>query len=381
MSDFREFVDFIRSLYGGRDKIPLHEPRFSQRERENVLAAIDSTFVSSVGAFVGEFERRVAMFTGAGHAIATVNGTAALHVALLLAGVKPGDLVITQPLTFVATANAIRYCGADPVFVDVDADTLGLSPASLQQFIDRECTPNGEGLIHRASGRRVATCLPMHTLGHPVRIDLIVDICLDAGITLVEDAAEALGSYYQGRHVGTFGRLGVLSFNGNKTITTGGGGMILTNDSALSAQALHLTTTAKKPHRWLYEHDQTGFNYRLPNLNAALGCGQMEALPVLLADKRAVAAEYQAWCGAHGFDFIAEPKGSRSNYWLNGIRLADAVQRDAFLKHTNDCGVMTRPLWMPLHQLPMYSQCPKADLSNAERLFAQVVNIPSSARS
>jgi len=348
-------------------------------EKQRVGEAIDSTFVSSVGAFVTAFERAIADFTGARHAVATINGTSALHAALLVAGVEPGEMVITQSLTFIATCNAIHYCGAEPVFVDVDEATLGLDPVEVSRWLDQHAERRDDGAYEKISGRRIRACVPMHTLGHPVRIKELCAVCDAWGLVLVEDAAESLGSYVDGRHTGTFGRLGVFSFNGNKVITTGGGGMIVTDDEALAKRAKHLTTTAKKPHPWAFEHDEVGFNYRLPNLNAAFGVAQMERLPNLLESKRGVAERYVQWCEAHGWSFVHEPSGARSNYWLNALRLQDVATRDAFLAATNQAGVMTRPLWTPMHRLPMYADCPCGPLLVTEALADTLVNIPSSA--
>ncbi|MDM7322985.1 MAG: LegC family aminotransferase [Gammaproteobacteria bacterium] len=375
------FIRFVRELYGEPTaSIPLHAPVMGAREKARVGEAIDSGFVSSVGAFVTEFERQVAAFLGSRYAVAAVNGTAALHAALVVAGVRAGDLVLTQSLTFVATCNAIHYCGAEPVFVDVDEETLGLSPEALVDWLAEHAERRDDGAYARDSGRRIRACVPMHTLGHPVRIEKIAAICNAWGIDLIEDAAEALGSVRNGRYCGTFGRLGVFSFNGNKIITTGGGGMIVTDDEDLARRAKHLTTTAKKPHPWAFEHDEVGFNYRLPNLNAAFGVAQMERLPELLADKREVAAAYARWCAAQGVAFVHEPAGARSNYWLNALRLVDEAERDAFLAATNAAGVMTRPLWTPMHRLPMYEKARRGPLPMTEHLAATVVNIPSSAR-
>ena len=306
--NYQPIIDFIRSLYPNREIVPLHEPYFGGNEKRYVLDCIESTFVSSVGKYVDRFEEMIRDFTGAKYAIATVNGTAALHIALKLAGVQQGDLVITQPLTFVATCNAITYCGAEPVFVDIDPETLGMSPDSLESWLGQNVDIVDKGLggletqysklsqpsqpylaIHKATKRHIAACVPMHTFGHPCKIDRIVEICDRYNIPVVEDAAESIGSYYKGKHTGTFGKLGILSFNGNKTITTGGGGMILTDDNELGPLAKHITTTAKKPHPWKFEHDMIGYNYRLPNINAALGCAQMEMLPEILKNKRETA--------------------------------------------------------------------------------------------
>jgi aminotransferase in exopolysaccharide biosynthesis len=375
-----EFIQFVRALYDEPSApIPLHAPVMGAPEKAAVAAAIDSTFVSSVGAFVTEFERAIAEFSGASYAVATVNGTAALHIALLVAGVQPGDLVITQSLSFIATCNAIHYCGADPLFIDVDEQTLGLSPAALQGWLERHAERRAEGAFERATGRRIRACVPMHTLGHPADIKAISAICNEWALILIEDAAESLGSYVGNVHTGTFGRMGVFSFNGNKVITTGGGGMIVTDDEQLAVRAKHLTTTAKKPHPWAFEHDEVGYNYRLPNLNAAFGVAQMSRLPGLLASKREVASRYAQWCAANGWTFVPEPQGARSNYWLNAVRMSDRETRDAFLAATNAAGVMTRPLWTPMHRLPMYASGLRDPLPVTEALADTLVNIPSSA--
>lgn len=375
-----EFIHFVRELYDEPSApIPLHAPVMGAPEKEAVAAAIDSTFVSSVGAFVTEFERAIAEFSGAKYAVATVNGTAALHMALLVAGVQPGELVITQSLSFIATCNAIHYCGADPLFIDVDEHTLGLSPDALRSWLERNAERRAEGAFERATGRRIRACVPMHTLGHPANIKAISALCDEWSLVLIEDAAESLGSYVGNTHTGTFGRMGVFSFNGNKVITTGGGGMIVTDDEQLAARAKHLTTTAKKPHPWAFEHDEVGFNYRLPNLNAAFGVAQMSRLSGLLASKREVASRYAHWCEAHDWAFVSEPEGARSNFWLNAVRVPDRETRDAFLAATNAAGVMTRPLWTPMHRLPMYAAGQRDALPATEALADTVVNIPSSA--
>ncbi len=405
--DYRTIIDFIRSLYPNRDLIPLHEPHFGGNEKKYVLDCLDSTFVSSVGKYVDRFEEMVQEYTGARKAVATVNGTAALHIALLLAGVQPGDLVITQPLTFIATCNAISYCGAEPVFIDVDKKTLGMSPESLELWLmenvvgissegregveclagsslpsqRRGAQPPQPVVLHKATQRRVSACVPMHTFGHPCEIDRIVEICNRYHIPVVEDSAESIGSYYRGYHTGTFGKLGILSFNGNKTITTGGGGMILTNDEELGKLAKHITTTAKKPHPWLFEHDMTGYNYRLPNINAAIGCAQMENLPEMLSRKRDLAQKYQEFFDhIPEVEFVPEPPNSISNYWLTSILLSDEQERDVFLQETNQQKVMTRPAWILMNKLQMFDSAICGNLDNAEDMAARLVNIPSSVR-
>lgn len=376
----QDIIDFIRSLYQTDKLIPLHEPKFVGNEKAYVIDCIDSTFVSSVGKYVDRFEQMMADYTGAKYAVATVNGTAALHIALKLAGVNQGDEVITQSLSFVATCNAISYCGSKPVFVDVDRETLGMSPDSLRAFLSSETTITPTGCINNSTGKRIAAVVPMHTFGHPCRIDEIAGICEEYGIPLIEDAAESLGSYYQGKHTGTFGKLAAFSFNGNKTITTGGGGMIITDDEALAKRAKHITTTAKQPHPYEFIHDEIGYNYRLPNLNAALGCAQMESLPRLLESKRTIASAYVEFFAASNIAFVKEPAQAKSNYWLNALILEDKSARDVFLKELNEAGVMSRPVWRLMNELTMFHDCQSTDLFNSKWLEKRVVNIPSSAR-
>ena len=374
----KALIGFIRDQYGSNDFIPLHAPVFSGREREYVVDTIASTFVSSVGAYVDRFEKDMATYTGSPRAVATVNGTAALHIALQLAGVKQGDLVITQPLTFIATCNAISYCGAEPVFVDVDRHTLGLSPAAVSAWLEEHTRLDDAGICRtKSDGQVVRACLPMHTFGHPADLDGLLAVCNCWNLVLVEDAAESLGSYYKGRHTGTFGALGAVSFNGNKIITTGGGGMILSGE-ALGARAKHITTTAKKTHPYEYVHDEVGYNYRLPNLNAALGCAQLERLEFFILKKRELASRYAAHLREIGLEFFNEPAGCRSNYWLNAVVCEGREHRDALLKATNDKGVMTRPVWALMNHLPMFGKCKVGQISNAEWLESRIVNLPSS---
>ncbi len=381
MDKFADIVHFIRGLYGQPEGvIPLHAPVFSGNEKKYVNECIDSTMVSSVGGFVDRFERQMAEFTGASYAVAAVNGTTALHLALLVAGVKSGEEVITQPLTFIATINAIKYLGADPVFVDVDPETLGLSPNNLRSFIEEHSTKGKDGcLYNKKTGRKITACVPMHTFGHPCRIDEIQEICSHYQLTLVEDAAESLGSYYKGRHTGTFGDLGVFSFNGNKTITSGGGGMIVTNDRQLAERARHLSTQAKVMHPWDYVHDAVGFNYRMPNINAALGVAQLEQMLLFLEQKRRIAETYKEFFDSLDISFMTEPHNARSNYWLNAIILDDRTERDEFLAYSNDRGVTTRPAWTLMSALPMFRECVHGNLDNAQNLEDRLVNIPSSA--
>lgn len=376
---FDSLVGFIREQYRSHDIIPLHAPVFSGREREYVIDTIKSTFVSSVGAFVDRFEENVAQYTGSPRAIATVNGSAALHISLKLAGVLPGDLVITQPLTFVATCNAIAYCNAEPVFVDVDRHTLGLSPTALDIWLHENAHLSDDGLCRiREGGQVIRACLPMHTFGMPVDLEGLVEVCARWRLVLVEDAAESLGSFYKGRHTGTFGLLGTLSFNGNKIITTGGGGMVLSNET-LGTRAKHLTTTAKQPHPYEYVHNELGYNYRMPNINAALGCAQLEQIEDFVLQKRELATRYASHFSGSDLQFVSEPQDCRANYWLNAVICQTRVQRDALLKATNAKGVMTRPIWALMNRLPVYAHCRKGLLSNAEWLEARVVNLPSSA--
>lgn len=378
---YSDVVHFIRKEFNTPDAfIPLHEPRFIGNERKYVMDAIDSTFVSSVGAYVDKFEEMMSEVTGAGYVVATVNGTSALHTALLLSGVQPGDEVITQPLSFVATANAIAYTGASPVFVDVDRDTLGLSPKKLEDFLKQNLTKVNGNWVNKHSGNRIAACVPMHTFGLPARIDEIMEVCNQYELPVIEDAAESLGSTYKGKQTGTFGLLGIYSFNGNKTITCGGGGAIVTDNPELAQRAKHLTTTAKKSHKWEYVHDETGYNYRMPNLNAAMACAQLEVLGKYLENKRELADKYKLFFSDKGIRFITEINNSTSNYWLNAIQLNDNQERDAFLEHTNSEGVMTRPAWRLMHKLEMYKDCITGNLENAEWLEDRVVNIPSSIR-
>ena len=441
--NFQFILNFIRSLYPNRDTLPLHEPFFGGNEKKYVLDCIESTFVSSVGKYVDRFEEMIRDFTGAKYAVATVNGTSALHIALKLAGVQEGDLVITQPLTFIATCNAIAYCGAEPIFVDIDPKTLGMSPVSLELWLsantiiqDDACylkevqestnlhelsqvqestnlhelsqvhestnlhklsqvqestnlhelsqikelsNSNSSKFVKIRGLKKIAACVPMHTFGHPCKIDQIIEICNRYHIPVVEDAAESIGSYYKGKHTGTFGKLGILSFNGNKTITTGGGGMILTNDDQLGPLAKHITTTAKKAHPWKFEHDMIGYNYRLPNINAALGCAQMEMLPELLKNKRETARNYQNFFNnSRDVTFIQEPSDSIANYWLNTILLKNEEERDSFLERANTQKVMCRPAWILMNKLKMFSQCLKAEIPISEIIESKLVNIPSS---
>ena len=374
----KHLIQFVRDYFNTKEFIPLHAPVFPGREKEYVTDTIESTFVSSVGAYVDRFEKDMAVYTGSPRAVATVNGTAALHVALRLAGVEAGDLVITQPLTFVATCNAIAYCNAEPVFVDVDRHTLGLSPKALETWLEESARLDAEGTCRaKSDNKAIRACLPMHTFGHPADLDGLVAVCSRWNIAVVEDAAESLGSFYKGRHTGTFGKLGTLSFNGNKIMTTGGGGMILASEE-LSQRAKHLTTTAKQPHAYEYIHDEIGYNYRMPNLNAALGCAQLEQLEAFIETKRALASAYKTFFEGGTLQFVTEPANCRSNYWLNAVICESKQQRNELLDATNKEGVMTRPIWALMNHLKMYQSCRRGDLSTAQWLEERVVNLPSS---
>ena len=375
---YKEVVSFIQETFGTTNFIPLHEPRFVGNEKKYVADAIDSTFVSSVGAYVNRFEEDFAVATQQKHAVATVNGTAALHIALLLVGVEKDTEVLTQALTFVATCNAISYIGATPHFVDVDKQSLGMCPLQLEQHLQEIAEVRNDRCYNKTTGKQIAACVPMHTFGHIGAIEAIVAICDKYHIPVVEDAAEALGSYKNGKHAGSFGKVAAFSFNGNKIITSGGGGAITTHDEALAKKAKHLTTTAKIPHKYKYEHDSIAYNYRMPNLNAALLVAQLEQLSVFLERKRDLANRYHDFFKESGFTFITEPNGATSNYWLMALLLENETERDAFLEYSNANNVMTRPIWQLMNRLTMFSDCPSAPLPNSEFLEARVVNIPSS---
>lgn len=381
MSTFNNIISFIKSQFPNQGFIPLHEPRFNGNEKKYLNECIDSTFVSSVGKFVDEFELKLAEYTGAKYAVACVNGTNALHVAMLVAGVKPKDEVITQALSFIATANAISYCNASPVFIDVDKDTLGMSPKSLELFLEKNAIVKADGFAYnKTTNKKIAACVPMHTFGFPCRIDEIAVLCKKWNIALIEDAAESIGSYYQNQQTGTFGEMGVFSFNGNKTITCGGGGAIITNDEALAKQLKHLTTQAKVPHRWEFVHDHIGYNYRMPNINAALALAQLEQLDKFIENKRHLANQYADFFSQTNITFVKEAKDSKANYWLNCIVLENKQQRDEFLEISNNNGVMTRPVWELMINLPMFVHCEKDKLANSKWLADRLVNIPSSVR-
>lgn len=378
---FNDVIRFIREYYHQPEgPIALHEPLFIGNERKYVMDAIDSTFVSSIGKYVDRFESMVKEYTGAGHAVATANGSAALHVALILAGVKRDDLVITQPMTFVATCNVINYVGADPLFIDIDKKTLGLSAAKLKEFLNQNCLVSKGEAFHKSSNRRISACVPMHTFGHPVELDEIMDVCKSYNIVVVEDAAESIGSKYKGKHTGTFGLVSAFSLNGNKTITSGGGGVITTNNATLGKLAKHLTTQAKVPHPWEFNHDHVGYNYRMPNLNAALACAQMEMLDRFIDKKRELANQYKTLFGMMGLEFAVEPKDTYSNYWLNNVFFRDRDERDAFLAYSNAQKISARPVWTLMNKLPMFNNCICGDLSNAQDAENRVISLPSSVK-
>jgi perosamine synthetase len=378
---FKDIADFIKTQFPNQDFIPLHAPVFVGNERKYVLDTIDSTFVSSVGPYVDLFEKMMCDITGASYAIAIVNGTNALHMALLLADVEQGDEVISQSLTFIATCNSISYIGAHPLFLDVDIDSLGLSPSSLSHFLEHNAEMKADGFTYnKKSRKRIKACVPMHTFGLPCRIDEIAEICLKWNIALVEDAAESIGSYYKGKHTGVFGKIGTFSFNGNKTITSGGGGALVTNDEKLAKKAKHLTTQAKSPHPWEFVHDAIGYNYRMPNINAALACAQLEQLDAFVESKRELAARYHRKFNELAVKFCAELPEAKANYWLNGIMLNDRNERDFFLAYMNSNGVMSRPVWELMHRLPMFENAERGDLTNSEWIADRLVNLPSSVR-
>ena len=377
---FKTIISFIQNTFETNKGIPLHAPVFKGNERDYVLQTIDSTFVSSVGAFVDKAELLMAEISQTNKAVAVVNGTSGLHMALKLVGVNTGDEVITQALTFVATANAIKYCEAEPVFIDVDLDTMGLSPTAVLRFLESYGDRRETGTYNKKTGKRIAAILPMHTFGFPVRLDELIKIAKDWNIPLVEDAAESLGSYYKNKHTGSFGSIGVFSFNGNKIVTSGGGGMIVTQDLKLGERAKHLTTTAKVPHNYEYVHDHVGYNYRMPNLNAALLCAQLEQLDLFLKDKRDLAETYASFFENERISFRREMEDTKANYWLMCLELENLEERNAFLEETNASGVMTRPIWQLMFRLPMFENCYRDDQTNAVFLEERIVNIPSNVR-
>ncbi len=371
------FVSFVKELYGS-DFVPLHRPVFSGNEKCYLNDCIDSNFVSSVGKKVDEFEEIISRFTGSKFAIATANGTSALHASLHLNGINGDHEVITQALTFVATCNAIKYCGADPVFVDVDKDTMGMSPASLESFLEKSAVFRNGISYNSTTGKIIKACMPMHTFGLPCRIADIADICQRWNLTLIEDSAESLGSFFGNSHTGMFSSVSAFSFNGNKIVTTGGGGVMVTNDESLAKRAKHITTTAKVPHPYEFVHDEVGFNYRMPNLNAALGCAQMEQLPEILKEKEEITSKYNKFFEKHGMEIIKPILHAKANNWLNAIMLNSIEERNDFLSFTNSNGIMTRPIWSIMSKLRMFQNCQHDGLSNSRWLEARVVNIPSS---
>ncbi len=382
---YQDIIEYIRNYYDAKDEetVMLHAPTFVGNEKKYLNECIDSTFVSSVGQFVDRFERDMERYTGAKKAVVCVNGTNALHIAMMLAGVEHEDEVLTQSLSFIATCNAISYIGAHPVFLDVDIDTMGLSPDAVEKWLkgNGEIRKDGQ-CYNKKTGRRIKACIPMHTFGHPVRIERLIEICKEWHMELVEDAAESIGSLYKGQHTGTFGKVGAISFNGNKTITTGGGGMLLFMDEELGRYAKHITTQAKVPHRWAFVHDHIGYNYRMPNINAALGCAQLECIDRFIESKRKTAQAYRDFFKdePYGIKFMVEPEDSRSNYWLNAILLPDKEVQQAFLEYTNDHGVMTRPVWELMNRLVMFKDAQTDGLANTQWLADRIVNIPSSVK-
>ena len=381
MSDYSKTIGFIKEVFGNQEFTPLAVPVFAGNEKKYLEECIDTTFVSSVGKFVDRFEKDMAEYAGCKKAVVCVSGTNALHMSMMLVGVERGDEVLTQALTFIATCNAISYIGAHPVFIDVDKSTMGLSPDALKEWLVRNAEVKDGQCYNKNTSRRVKACVPMHTFGHPVRIEKIANLCEEYHIELVEDAAESIGSLYKGKHTGTFGKVGAISFNGNKTITTGGGGMMLFNNEELAAYAKHLTTQAKVPHRWEFRHDYVGYNYRMPNINAALGCAQLENLYKFIESKRQLALEYADYFkNVDDIQFFTEPEDTFSNYWLQAVILKDKDAQQAFLQQTNDNGVMTRPIWELMNRLPMFEHCENDGLKNTIWFADRVVNIPSSVR-
>ena len=380
--EFESIIREIRSIFNSPTAfVPLHQPFFGGNEKKYLSETIDSTFVSSVGAFVDRFETMMQNITGAKFAVATTNGTTALHLSLLVAGVKPGDEVITQALSFIATPNAISHAQASPVFIDVDKQNMGLSPQALQSWFEANTSVDkNNNCINNKTGKRVSACIPMHSFGFPLYIEEVVQVCNKYYVPVIEDAAESLGSYVGLRHTGTFGLMGTFSFNGNKTVTCGGGGVIITNDEHVAKLAKHLSTTAKIPHKWEFAHDAVAYNYRLPNLNAALACAQLEKLEVILANKRNLSLIYKDFFAGKNIEFVEEREGTTANYWLNSIILPSRAYQQEFLKYSNENGVMTRPVWQLSNQLAMYSSCQHDGLSNSLYLADRVVNIPSSYR-
>ncbi len=376
-------LEALRNVLPSSDSYLLHEPLFCGHENKYVQECIDTGWVSSVGKFVDRFEEDLAAYTGVKRAVAVVNGTAALHVCLIVSDVQPNDEVLVPALTFIATANAVTYCYAVPHFVDSAYDTLGIDPDVIDAYLSEIGELRANGCYNKKTGRRIRAVVPMHTFGHPVDMDKMIAVCEKYQLALIEDAAESIGSFYKGRHTGNFGRIAAMSFNGNKTITTGGGGAVLTNDEELGRLAKHITTQAKIPHRWAYAHDRIGYNYRMPNINAALGCGQLVKLPMYVEEKRRLAEKYrEALNGVPGVKFFVEPEFAKSNYWLNAILLDAEVanERDRVLETLNDAGIGSRPIWDLMYTMPMFSNCPRMDCKVAEDIGRRLINLPSSVR-
>ena len=380
MTDFSLVCNFIRNLYPEMEPVLLHCPQFLGNEKKYLNECIDTKFVSYVSHFVTDMEERIKSITGTKHAVALVSGTEALHMALVCSGIHAGEEVLTQALTFAATSSAIVNIGAIPVYIDVETDTLGMSPYSLRTFLEENARLQNGKCINKITGREITACMPMHTFGHPCRIDEIKALCDEYNILLIEDAAESLGSLFKGRHTGTFGSVGIFSFNGNKTITTGGGGMLVTDDECIAERVRYLSTTAKQPSKWEFLHTEAGFNLRMPGINAAVGVAQLECLEQILANKRETAQLYQEFFSNMNLSTIMEPAGARSNYWLNAILLGGKEERVAFLEYTNGNGVQTRPIWKLMYKLPPYEKCQKTEMNNSEWLEERVVNLPSSVR-
>tara|TARA_B100001250_G_scaffold162201_1_gene139339 strand:+ start:25662 stop:26810 length:1149 start_codon:yes stop_codon:yes gene_type:complete len=376
----KDLVSFIQDLYGTNGRIPLHEPFFDDRDKELLIETVDSTFVSSAGPLISDFEKKIAEYTGSKYSIAVVNGTAALQISLELSGVNSGDDVITQSLTFVASVNAILQCRASPIFIDVDKETLGMSPESLKNFLEEHCEIREKGCWNKKSRNYIKACLPMHTFGFPCEVEKLKTLCRKYKIKLIEDAAESIGSFVKKKHTGLFGDFGILSFNGNKIITTGAGGMLLTNNKKNAQLAKHITTTAKLPHKWNFDHDIPAYNYRMPNLNASLGITQFEKLPFLLKEKRRIANHYKDWGNHNGYYVKDESRNTTSNFWLNTLIAENKKQRDEILEDTNKALIMTRPSWTPMHKLPFNKKFQKGSLKNTNWLADRIVNLPSSAR-
>jgi len=377
---YKKITDFIRKTYNNSEIIPLHVPRFIGNEKKYLNECIDSTFVSSAGNFVNRFEDMIKKFTGAKYAVATINGTSALHLALIVCGVKRNDEVLTQALTYVAAANAINYVGAECIFIDSDKETFGMCPCKLTEFLEKKTVLREDGCYNKKTGRKISACIPMHTYGHPVKISKIKKICDKYNIVIIEDSSQSLGSMFQGKHTGTFGKVGVYSFNGNKIITTGSGGMMVTSDKNLFKKCIHLSTTAKISHKWEHAHDEIGYNYRLSNINAALGCAQMDNIRKYIKDKRELAQKYKEFFKELGIEFFSEKKDCYSNYWLDAIIFKNKKERNGFLEYSRNSGVMASPLWTPMNKLHMYRNCETTNLENAAWLKDRVVSIPSSVR-